>query len=137
MGRVGKLPPLSTVDLFKQAEFFAGIAEPNMNLTSWLVDFCGKFLDTQTDLTGGIEEFDDLLLHETFRRAWLFWALGDSPALLDGFGADEAGCGENLARGQGRDVFFDFGNFGEQGFFFLGEGKKCRQSLRIDICYFH
>jgi hypothetical protein len=29
------------------------------------------------------------------------------------------------------------GNFGQQGFFFLGQGKKCRQGLRIDVCYFH
>jgi len=137
LARGGENPPFSTFEFLELAKFFAGAAEPHMNLGDGLVDFFSQFFGVQALFAGSVEEVDDLLLHETFGRTWFLGAFGNSPALLARFGAQDARGGENLAGGQRGDVFFDLGNLGQQYFFFLGQGKKCRQGLRIDVCYFH
>ena len=108
-----------------------------MNLCNRFLNFFSKFLDPCAHFTGGLQEFDDLLLHKAFWRAWFFWALGYSTAFFDGFGAEDAGCRKDFSRGESRDFLFHLCHFSQQGFFFLGKRKKCRQSLCVDVCYFH
>lgn len=104
-----------------------------MNLSNRFIDFLSKFLDPCADFTGGLQKFDDLLLHKAFGRAWFSRALGDTATLFDGFRAEDAGCCKDFSRGESGDFFFHFGYFGQQRLFFLGKRKKCRQSLCIDV----
>ncbi len=93
----GKNPPVAAFQFLELAKLFACGAEPYMNLCNRFFDFLSKFLDPGAHFTGGLQNFDDLLLHKAFGRAWFFWALGSSTAFFDGFCAEDTGCRKDFS----------------------------------------
>ncbi len=122
---------------FEKAGFFAGSAEPDVDVLDGFADFLGDFADGGSGFADFVEDFLDLLLDPAFGGAGFGGGAGGGFASAAGFGAEDADGGFGFAGGEGGDLFFDFGDFREEDFFFLGERKKCGQGACVDVCKFH
>jgi len=122
---------------FEEAGFFAGAAEPDVDVLDGFADFLGDFAGGGSGFADFVKDFFDFLLDPAFWGAGFAGRAGSAFATAAGFGAENADGGPGFARGEGCDLFFDFRHFREKGFFFLGERKKRGQGSCVDVCKFH
>jgi len=129
-------PEAALLGFFKKAGFFAGSAEPDVDVLDGFADFLGDFAGRGAGFADSVKDFFDFLLDPAFRGAGLGGA-GAGFAAPAGFGAKDADGGFGFAGGQGGDLVLDFGHFREKVFFFLGEREKRGQGACVDVCKFH